>query len=162
MRRATAIVESRVSASREQVFELIVPIDLTSIFVGMGPLPAVIGARDQTGQWDAAGQTRTVLLSDGTSASELLTEYRHPEYFAYTVSRFTGPFGWLVDRAEGEWWFSSSGAALTDIRWSYTFVSRSLLAAPVLWLITKVLWRSYMKKALGMACDQMTRDAAIK
>ncbi len=83
----SAIVIADVAANQVATFEHIVPINLSSVFTGYGPLPAVAGAQNQTGDWDAAGQTRTVLLSDGSSVQELLTKYEHPHYFSYTVWR---------------------------------------------------------------------------
>jgi hypothetical protein len=54
---STAIGNTHVD--RDSTFCFIAPIDLTTIFRGYGPLPAVVGTTDQTGAWDAAGQSRT-------------------------------------------------------------------------------------------------------
>jgi len=148
----SATVETDINANQSAAFEHIVPIDLVSIFTGYGPLPAVTGTQDQTGAWDTAGQTRTVLLSDGSSAQELLTRYDHPRYFSYTVSGFTGVLRWLTTSANGEWWFNGDASSgRTQIKWRYAFNKRSVLAAPVLWLVANLLWRSYMNKALALA-----------
>jgi hypothetical protein len=73
-------VETIIDVPREQAFLGIVPIDLSSIFTGFGPLPAVTGVTDQAGGWDAVDQTRSVMLSDGSSAKEVIAEYKHPQY----------------------------------------------------------------------------------
>jgi hypothetical protein len=143
-------VSVTVDAPRAQAFGVIVPIDLPRIFKGFGPLPAVVGTRSQTGGWDAAGQTRTVLLSDDSQAQELLTAYEFPRRFAYTVGRFTGILRHFAKEAHGEWWFEPAPTG-TSIRWRYAFVSRSFLTAPVVWLITKSLWRCYMERALQLS-----------
>ena len=49
MRSTVATVQRIIEASTEDAFKHIVPIDLTSIFTGYGPLPAVTETRDQTG-----------------------------------------------------------------------------------------------------------------
>jgi hypothetical protein len=49
---STAIGNTHVD--RDTTFCFIAPIDLTTIFRGYGPLPAVVGSIDQTGAWDAA------------------------------------------------------------------------------------------------------------
>lgn len=72
-------VETIIDVPKEQAFCGIMPIDLSSIFTGFGPLPAVTGVTDQVGGWDAAGQTRSVTLSDGSSAKEEITGYKNPE-----------------------------------------------------------------------------------
>ena len=147
----TAVVETEIAETQAAVFEYIVPIDLPQIFTGYGPLPAVNGVQNQTGGWNEAGQTRTVTLSDGSTACELLTKYDYPHYFSYTVSDFSGVLRFLTVSANGEWWFEtnpSSGA--TSVKWSYSFNSGSLIAAPVLWFITSFLWRGYMNKAIKL------------
>ena len=62
-------------------FDAIVPIDLTAMMRGMGPLPAVTGVRDQTGPWDVAGSARTVELSDGTTVDERILAVYRPAAF---------------------------------------------------------------------------------
>ena len=113
--------------------------------------PAVTSTRDQTGDWDAPGQTRTVCLSDGSTAKEHLTAYDYPTYFSYTVSDFTGSLRFVTTGANGEWWFAANPAiGGTDVKWRYAFKPRVSLAAPFLSFIAKVLWRGYMRKAIGL------------
>ena len=50
-------------------------VDLSLVFKGWGPFPAVRGVRNQTGAWDHVGFSRNPILSDGSVASEKLTEY---------------------------------------------------------------------------------------
>ena len=148
-------VETIIDAPREQAFLGIVPIDLSSIFTGFGPLPAVTGVTDQVGGWDAVGQTRSVTLSDGSSAKEEITEYRNPQYFSYTVSGFTGVLRFLTTSANGEWWFEPVSEVSTHIKWRYAYHSRNVVAIPLLWFIVNVLWRGYMKKALSLSKRQV-------
>src|SRR4051812_7727738 len=56
-------VSARTRATVVQAFDAIAPIDLPRIFTGLGPLPAVVGVRDQTGDWDHVGATRIVELA---------------------------------------------------------------------------------------------------
>jgi hypothetical protein len=158
MRSLSATVNIDVAVSQSTAFDYNVPIDLTSIFTGYGPLPAVIGIKNQTGAWDGAGQTRIVLLSDGSSAQEILTKYERPNYFSYTVSGFTGALRLLITSANGEWWFSTTSLGQTRIKWRYAFNARSALAVPVLWFITNVLWRNYMHKALRLFKAQVEHN----
>jgi hypothetical protein len=90
MRSFSVTVQTEVASPQAEALNYIVPIDLTSIFQGHGLLPVVKGTQNQTGAWDAVGQTRTVILSDGSSAQERLTGYEQPHYFSYTVSEFSG------------------------------------------------------------------------
>lgn len=151
----SATVKTTVTANQADAFEHIVPIDLTSIFKGYGPLPSVTGTQNQVGDWDTAGQTRTVHLSDNSSVQELLTKYEHPRYFSYTVSGFSNVLRFLISSANGEWWFTIGSLGQTDIKWRYAFNERSVLAIPVLWLITNILWRNYMRKVLQLSKAQI-------
>ncbi|MBI5604313.1 MAG: SRPBCC family protein, partial [Deltaproteobacteria bacterium] len=151
----SSTVTTEVSVNQLEAFENIVPIDLTSIFTGYSLLPAVTGTKKQTGAWDGAGQTRTVLLADGSSVQEMLTKYDLPNYFSYNVSHFTGILRLLTIEADGEWWFSSTPSGETHIEWRYAFKAKSFLTAPLLWFISNMLWRGYMQKALQLLKAQL-------
>lgn len=161
MKTYSAIVEAVIAAPQTMTFEHIVPVDLASIFTGYGPLPAVAGTWDQEGEWDAIGQNRTVIMSDGSSAQELLTGYDPPRYFSYNVRNFTGALGAVVSSANGEWWFDSMAPSnATHIKWTYGFNARSSFSSPIVWFITKFLWKGYMKKALFIIKEQVEKFAA--
>ncbi|PJI95548.1 polyketide cyclase/dehydrase/lipid transport protein [Acidovorax sp. 69] len=152
----SATVQTRIKASPALAFQHIAPMDPRALFTGYGPLPAVTGTSDQTGAWDAPGQTRTVALSDGSSAQEGLKHYHPAQYFSYTVSNFTGALRWLATGANGAWWFDPQAEGTqTTVRWRHAFHARSQWAAPVLWLLANVLWRGYMRKALRLAKAQI-------
>lgn len=159
MRPFSVTVQVEVAAQRTETFEHIVPINLTSIFKGYGPLPAVKGTQNQTGEWDAVGQTRTVILSDGSSAQEILTKYEHPHYFSYTVCGFSGVLRFLTTSAHGEWWFeSNSSRDVTYVRWRYALNAKSVFAAPILWLIVNFLWRGYMQNVIMLCKNQVEQN----
>lgn len=86
-------VQTGTTLSPDDAFRIIAPIDLSLVFTGWGPFPGVRGAKNQTGAWDAAGQSRNPDLTDGSTALELLTEYTAPHSFAYEIYKFTNePF----------------------------------------------------------------------
>jgi hypothetical protein len=138
---------------------VLVPIDLTTIFRGMAPLPAVSGVEDQIGRWDAVGQTRTVRLADGSSLREELTAFDSPTHFAYTIDDLTGPLRHLVRGMKGAWWFEeepgNDGSPTTAIRWRYAFLPRSAMARPFAWVIVRLFWRRYMARALALGIEQV-------
>lgn len=147
-------VETEVNAPVEEAFRFIVPISLPAIFTGYGVLPAVVKTEDQTGDWNAAGQTRRVILSDGSSAREKLDSYESPSRFSYTVDSFTGPLSFLVKSANGEWQFEQR-LNVTHIKWTYRFNPRFIFTTPIVWIIAQLLWRGYMGKALRLSKDQL-------
>ena len=148
-----ASIEVQVTATSaapvEATFDQIVPIDLTTIFTGFGPLPAVVGVSDMTGAWDAAGQSRTVHLDDGSTARERLERVTRPHYFSYRLGDFDGALRHIAAGAHGQWWFTPHGDT-TDIRWSYAFESRSAATVPAVLAISRV-WKRYMQRALDAA-----------
>lgn len=108
-------------------------------------LPGVIEVRDQTGAWDAVGQTRTLVLTDGGTVKETLTAVSEPT-FAYGLSTFTGFFRRLLasgpvgvaHRPDGEG---------SSIEWTYAFTAKpgwGLLVATIL----KLAWAPYMRRVL--------------
>ena len=62
-------VQTRTAAPPQYAFKVNVPIDLSLVFKGWGPFPAVRGVENQTGAWDHVGTSRNPVLSDGTTAS---------------------------------------------------------------------------------------------
>jgi hypothetical protein len=151
-----------INTRRDDAFHAIAPIDLTLIFEGYGPLPAVIEVEDQSGQWDTVGQTRTTRLSDRSTALETLTAYDRPQYFAYSLENFSGPLRFLTSGARGEWWFEEMTPTATLVRWRYTFEPRSWLTFPLLSIVVRGLWHRYMREALQKAKEQAEGIVTVK
>lgn len=149
-------VETLARARPEATFLAIAPIELARIFLGFGPLPAVVGTRDQTGDWDHVGATRIVELAGGSEAREEITAYRAPSYFAYRVSGFSGSLRLLVDHADGAWWFSEAPDEATQVRWTYTFRPRPGRGALVR-AIAAPLWQAYARRALALCVEAAER-----
>jgi hypothetical protein len=144
-------VETPCQAGPAQAFDVIAPIDLPLIFAGWGPLPGVRGVRDQTGPWDAPGRSRHVDLTDGSSATERLTEYTAPHSFAYELTEFTGVLARLVTRVRGEWTFTPDGTG-SLIRWTYSFFPRPGRGLLVRLILVR-LWRRYAAATLTKAAN---------
>lgn len=138
---ATALV----AAPPHAVFPRLTQHDATRFYPKSGVLPAVVDVRAQTGGWDAAGQTRTVVMSDGSSFTETLRGATEP-LFAYDLTEFTGFFGVLVDHARSEWRVVADGDG-SSIAWTYAFTSkpgRGLFVAA----IVRLAWAGYMRRVL--------------
>ena len=108
-------------------------------------LPAVREVRDQRGTWGSVGQTRTVVLADGGTMREELTEVVDGHRFGYRISDVTGPMKALVGSLDGTWAFTRS--APDRITWTWTVrpaSSAAGLARPVF----ERLWPGYARQAL--------------
>jgi hypothetical protein len=138
--------EGIVRASLEHTWNVAVPLAPPGFYPKFGPLPAVTKVRDQSGAWDAVGQTRTLLLSDGGSVAETITDYRSNEFFGYELTEFQKLFAKLVSGARAEWSFSAVPAG-TRIYWTYTFFPRRGTALIVA-AIVALFWAPYMRRVL--------------
>ncbi len=146
-------VEQTFSVPRERLFDFIVAEDvLPKVLTGYGPLPAVVSTRDVSGPWDQPGSWRHVVLADGGTAREQVTEFDRANYFAYRVSEFTFAVRYLATHATGQWWFDEPRAGETRVRWTYTFYAKNAISAIPLKVFTTLLWRGYMQ-----VCMDQTR-----
>ncbi len=135
------------------------PIDLSLVFTGWGPFPGVRGASNQTGAWDAPGQTRNPDLTDGSTAVERLTEYTAPGSFAYEITGFTNALRHLVVGVRGEWTFTPDAAG-TVIRWTYEFMPRRGRMLVLRWVVAP-LWKQSMQlgvEGAAAASERLHRD----
>lgn len=144
-------------AAPEVAFDTVIPIDLTEFFTGYGPIPPIVGIQDQTGDWDAAGQTRQINLKDGSHVMEKIDVYERPGYFGYTVGPFSGFNRFVMSHADGQFWFEPVDGG-TEIRWSYTWHAKNALVLPIAWMLTRV-WKRYSAKKVvefAAAADRAT------
>lgn len=147
-------LEETFTVPRQQIFEFIVAEDvLPKILTGYGPLPAVVTTRDVSGPWDQPGSWRHVVLADGNTAREEVTEFKQGDYFAYRINEFTFAVKYLATHAQGQWWFTDVGTGGTKVRWTYTFYAKNALAALPLKAFAGILWRGYMQ-----VCLDQTRE----
>ena len=116
-----------------------------------GLLPPIREVRDQSGPWDRAGQTRTIVLTDGGTMRERLTEVVRPERFDYVLTDFTGALKPLVSHVDGSWAFAPEGTGVR-VTWRWTLHPTSTYAARVLPLVGR-MWRGYARQALEQTSD---------
>ena len=132
----------------EDAFDGTLPLPLPELFRHWyGPIPPIKQVRDQDGAWQAAGQTRTVLLTGGGSMREELTHVDRPGSFDYRLTDINGPLAPLVRLVEGRWTFSATESG-TLVTWRWVIHRRAVLAAPVM-PVLGWLWRGYARRSLA-------------
>src|ERR1700758_5802427 len=157
MTRSLAVEQSRlIPVGIDEAFAGTLPLALETVFNRWyGPIGPVKEVRDQTGEWDAPGQTRVGMLTPAGSMHEQLTSLAPPHSFGYALTGITGPLGLLIGRAEGEWAFVPSGTA-TTITWSWNIHAASRLAAPLLPVLGQV-GKGYARQSLATLSAELTR-----
>lgn len=154
----SAEADATANATPERCFAVVAPIDPTLYYPKHGPLPAVVGVRNQTGSWDTPGRTRTLDLSDGGFVVETITRSAPPQHFDYELTEFQKIFGVLVSSALAEWTFESVGDG-TRIHWTYSF--RALRGRGwIVGLIVSLWWAPYMRRVLPPIVAEIERGAA--
>ena len=126
MAQPLVVEQSRaIPVDQEELFNALVPMPLPALFHRWyGPIPPIKEVRDQSGDWDAVGQSRTILLTGGGSIREQLTSYDAPRSFGYVLSDIKGPMAPLVSGIDGLWSFEPGGTG-TKVTWRWTIDPRS-------------------------------------
>jgi hypothetical protein len=151
-------VQAIAPADPARTFATLTPSDPTRFYPRFRVIPAVVSVTDQTGEWDAVGQTRMLHLSDGSTVVETTTDVDRPGFFAYELTDFTKVFGPLVDHARAEWRFEPDGGG-TRITWTYTFFGRPGRGW-IVGLIVRAAWTAYMRRVVVGLVDEVRRVAA--
>ncbi len=145
-----------IPVDQEELFNALVPMPLPALFHRWyGPIPPIKEVRDQSGDWDAVGQTRTILLTGGGSIREQLTSYDAPRSFGYVLSDIKGPMAPLVSGIDGLWSFGPAGTG-TKVTWRWTIRPRSAVSARLLPAFGKV-WMGYARQSLEELSNQLVR-----
>lgn len=157
MAQPLVVEQSRaIPVTQQAAFDGTVPIPLPVLFHRWyGPIPPIKAVTGQTGDWDAIGKTRTVVLTGGGSMREQLTAYDAPTSFGYALSEVNGPLAALVARVDGLWAFQPLGTG-TLVTWRWTIHPRSSASALLLPVFGK-LWLGYARRSLEELSDQLLR-----
>jgi polyketide cyclase/dehydrase/lipid transport protein len=142
------VEESRViPVPAADAFHRTLPVPLPQLFKRWyGAFPPVKEVREQTGAWDAAGQSRTVRLAGGAGMREELTGVDPPRSFSYRLTKISGPMVLLVDHVLGEWIFTPVADG-TEVTWRWEIHSKSPLTSWLLPLFGRT-WNGYARQAL--------------
>jgi len=142
-------VTTQIDVPQNRAFAVAVHANLTKVIMNKNFLPGVREVVEHEGDWTAIGDSRRVIMNDGSSAKEQLTRYDHDDAIAYKINDFKGPLGKLVTHTTGTWQFASPSADKTTITWRFTFFPKSAFTKPIVNFIAKRLWPGYAEAALS-------------
>lgn len=144
---ASASTARVVAAALDSTWHVATPLTPVGFYPRAGVIPAVVAVHDQTGPWDAVGQTRRLELSDGSSVVESLVLVEPDQVFVYELSRFTGLLGHLVTGGRADWTYSSTPNGRTRVDWTYSFFARPGRGLIVRGIV-RFGWAPYMRRVL--------------
>jgi len=137
-----------VEVTPEQAFDGVLAAPLSELFTERsGPIPPIRECRDQEGAWGEPGQTRTIVLDDGSRNLETLVAADRPGSYRYRLSDFTGAFKLLVRSVDGEFAFRPDRADRQRTRVTWTWQLHPTNPATRLLLpLLGIFWRGYAEK----------------
>lgn len=125
----------------DAAFQCLADAPLEALFTTRsGLIPPVSRAEGQAGAWGTPGQTRTVVLADGSRNLETMVAVDRPGDYRYTLTDFTGPMKLLVRRVEGRFTFVPEAGG-TRATWSWTLHPTNPLAR-VVFPVLGASWRT--------------------
>jgi hypothetical protein len=114
-----------VPVSPEEAFQGLLDAPLERLFPHRsGPMPAITRCEGQDGPWGTVGQTRRIVLSDGTGNCETLVGLTRPSDYRYRVTDIEGSFRLLVSAIDGRFTFEPATDG-TRVTWSWTLHGRN-------------------------------------
>lgn len=137
-----------------RAFDTVLPLPLPYLFAHRyAAIPPIKQVRDQDPVWSTIGQTRTIVLGDGGTLVETLTEVDRPRTFGYRLSDITGPMKPLVTGVDGRWSFESAGTGVR-ITWAWTVHPRGRVGSAAMPVFAR-MWRGYARVALARIEDAL-------
>lgn len=155
---ASASTARVADAPLDRAWAVATPLTPVGFYPRAGVIPAVVAVHDQTGAWDAAGQTRRLELSDGSSVTERLVRVEPGGDFVYELSRFTGLLGRLVTGGRAEWGYRTTLTGRTRVDWTYSFFARPGRGLIVRGIV-RFAWAPYMRRVLLGITREVEREA---
>ena len=95
-----------VPVSPDAAFDAVLAAPLEDLFAERaGLIPPIRECRGQEGAWGTVGQTRTIVLADGTTNLETLMAADRPGSYLFRVREISGPLNALVEGIDGQFSF---------------------------------------------------------
>ena len=153
----------RVAASRlvavepSQAFDRLIAAPLPDVFSRRyAAFPAVREVVDEPDEWGTVGQTRTIVLSDGSRLRETLTSVDRPSGYTYLLDDLHGPLRPFVRTIEGAWSVTPEGTG-ARIGSVWTLHPKTSPARLTMNVIGR-MWKGYADRALVELESILMRD----
>jgi hypothetical protein len=144
----------RVEASRlvavepTTAFDRLIAARLPEIFTRRyAAFPPVKEVADEPAEWGTVGQTRTILLADGSRLRETLTSVDRPHSYGYVLDDLHGPLRPFVRTVDGVWSVTPEGTG-ARIGWAWTMHPKAPPARLTMSVMGR-MWKGYADRALA-------------
>jgi hypothetical protein len=144
----------RVEASRllavepTEAFDRLIAAPLPDVFARrFAAFPSVREVTDAPEVWGTVGQTRTIVLTDGSTLRETLTAVDRPHQYSYLLDDIHGALGPFVRTVDGVWSVTPEGTG-ARIGWAWTLHAKAPPARLTLNVIGR-MWKGYADRALA-------------
>jgi polyketide cyclase/dehydrase/lipid transport protein len=118
-------------------------------FHGYGPMPGIKAAEFEIRTLDIVGSRIRVTNQDGSSHVEEIVEWQPTQRIRLHMKEFSPPLSRLATWFVETWDFERVGNE-TKVTRSFELYAKSLLAWPVLWLISFMLKKAIARHLRGM------------
>jgi hypothetical protein len=131
------------ATTTEDAYDTLVDAPLEALFTSRsGPISPVARCEGQVGDWGTTGQTRRVVLTDGSSNLETLVGADRADLdYRYLLSDFQGPFRMLVRTIDGRFAFAPEGGG-TRVTWTWVMHPTNPVAGRLL-PVVGMFWRRW-------------------
>ncbi|MFZ0493786.1 MAG: SRPBCC family protein [Acidimicrobiia bacterium] len=130
-------------------WELVTRCDLTYVSQRWGPIPGIVAIRDEPPRFfDEPGHSRILVNSDASTVVETIRALDPPRSIDYTISELTNAFRHLTSGATARFDFEPVDNNDTRVTWHYAWDAHNAASLPLVWLITHVAYRPYMRGML--------------
>lgn len=141
------------NCSIERAFKTPILGDATKILTGYGPIPAVVGFKnDRT--WGLVGGARIpiankgIFTRSGPMGIDIIKARQENKYWQWEVSEIKNLSLFFIKSFTGEWWVKSLDNDQVKVKWRYTIQSSAFIFQPMVWLFTRLLWKKVMQNGI--------------
>ena len=137
-----------VAVEPTEAFERLITAPLPEIFSRrFAAFPAVQEVADAPDVWGTVGQTRKIVLTDGSTLHETLTAVDRPHGYTYLLDDLHGPLRPFVRTIDGAWSVTPEGTG-ARIGWTWTLYPTAPPARLTMSVIGR-MWKGYAERGLA-------------
>ena len=155
MKPITFSCEQTLALAPEDIARQILDVTKWPDFHGYGPIPGIKAAEFEVRTPEIVGTRIRVTNTDGSKHVEEIVEWQPDHRLQLHMKGFPAPLSRLATRIEETWEFERVGNE-TKVTRSFQMHAKSVLALPLLWMISFLL-----KRAIGRNLREMRTSGEV-